>query len=190
MKIRTSRLELVPATAEFIRMEMVHPISLGQVLDAVIPAAWPPESVRDVLELFAQELEANPNTEGWGGYYWLSSEENASRRTLIGSGGFKGKPDAHGNVEVGYGVLPEFQNKGYATEAVQGLVTWALSQKVVRSVIAEAFPDNVSSIRVLVKCGFVEVGAGEAPGVKRFEFLRIPIDETEKRQQRIMSADI
>ena len=106
--IRTSRLELVLQSVELIRMEINNPASLGQALDAVVPAAWPPESVRDVLEFFKQELEENPNTGGWAGYYWLSTKENAGQRILIGSGGFKGKPDADGSVEVGYGVLPEF----------------------------------------------------------------------------------
>lgn len=173
MKIQTSRLKLVPATAQLICWEIGNPVKLGQALDAVVPAAWPPESLRDVLEFFAQELEANPNTEGWAGYYWLSSKENAGQHTLIGSGGFKGKPDFDGTVEVGYGVLPEFQNKGYATEAMQGLVTWAVCQKSVLRVIAEAFPDNVPSVRVLAKCGFVKVGVSSEPGVKRFEFSRL-----------------
>jgi hypothetical protein len=39
--------------------------------------------VRDVLEFFAQELEENPDTEGFSGYYWISTKENAGRRTLI-----------------------------------------------------------------------------------------------------------
>ncbi len=170
MKIRTSRLELVPATAELIRLEISNHVALGQVLDAVIPTAWPPESVRDVLEFFAQELEANPNTEGFSGYYWLLNEPIAGQRTLIGSGGFKGKPNADGTVEVGYGVLPEFQNQGYATEAVRSLVIWALSHQRIERVIAESFPDNVPSVRVLTKCGFVNAGIGSEPGVTRFEF--------------------
>ncbi len=170
MKIRTSRLELVPVTAELIRLEIGDRIALGQVLDAAIPTAWPPESVRNVLEFFAQELEANPSTEGFSGYYWLSTKSNTGRRILIGSGGFKGKPDVEGSVEVGYGVLPEFQKQGYATEAVQALVNWALAQKSVERVIAEAFPDNIPSVRVLAKCGFVEMGVGSEAGVKRFEY--------------------
>lgn len=88
MRIRTSRLELVLQSAELIRMEIGNPASLGQALDAVVPAAWPPESVRDVLEFFKQELEENPNTGGWAGYYWLSTKENAGQRILIDSGGF------------------------------------------------------------------------------------------------------
>ena len=152
-------------------MEIGNPIALGRALKAVVPKAWPPESVRDVLTFFVQKLEANPNTDGFSGYYWLSTQENAGQTTLIGSGGFKGKPDAGGTVEIGYGVLPEFKNKSYATEAVRGLVTWALSQKFVRRVVAEAFPDNVPSVRVLAKCSFMEVGDSSEPGVKRFEFL-------------------
>ena len=171
MNIETSRLELVPVTAELIRLEISNPARLGQALTAVVPAAWPPESLRDVLESFAQELEAEPNTKGFSGYYWLSTGEKGKRPTLIGSGGFKGEPDADGTVEVGYSVLPEFQNKGYATEAVQGLVKWTLSQKLVLHVIAEAFPENIPSVRVLTKCDFVEVGDGSEPGLKRFEFL-------------------
>ncbi len=171
MKIQTSRLEFVPVTAELIRLEIGNPARLGQALAAVVPAAWPPESVRDILESFVQELEEDPNTKGFSGYYWLSTEETR-RPTLIGSGGFKGKPDADGTVEVGYSVLPEFQNKGYATEALQGLVSWALSQKSVLHVIAEAFPHNIPSVRVLTKCSFVEVGDGSELGIKRFEFLQ------------------
>lgn len=170
MNILTSRLELVPVTTSLIYLEIGNPLKLGQALDAFVPAAWPPESLRDVLPFFAQELEANPNTEGFSGYYWLSTSENAFKPTLVGSGGFKGKPDTDGTVEIGYSVLPEFQNLGYATEAVRGLVTWALSQKSVGRVIAEVFPDNIPSVRVLTKCGFVKVGAGSEPGVKRFEF--------------------
>src|SRR4051812_22951945 len=35
----------------------------------------------------------------------------------IGRCGFKGPPDADGMVEIAYGLAPEYQGRGYATEA-------------------------------------------------------------------------
>lgn len=43
--------------------------------------------------------------------------------------------------------------KGYATEAVEGLVDWALKGMAVKKVIAETKMDNIGSIRVLEKVG-------------------------------------
>ena len=40
---------------------------------------------------------------------------------------FKGLPDS-GRPEIGYGILPEWEGKGYATEAVRAACSWTLSQ--------------------------------------------------------------
>ena len=38
---------------------------------------------------------------------------------------FKGLPDS-GRPEIGYGILPEWEGKGYATEAVRAACSWTL----------------------------------------------------------------
>jgi len=72
---------------------------------------------------------------------------------MVGDAGFKGRPDALGRVEIGYGVAPDQRGKGYATEATNALVAWAGEQGV-RIVTAECLEDNVASVRVLEKTGF------------------------------------
>ena len=72
---------------------------------------------------------------------------------IIGDAGFKGKPDANQQVEVGYGFLESEWGKGYATEAVECLLDWAFHKKDVIKVIAETDLDNIGSIRVLEKLG-------------------------------------
>lgn len=42
----------------------------------------------------------------------------------VGDLGFKGPVKKHA-VEIGYGVLPEYEGQGYTTEAVQAMTQWA-----------------------------------------------------------------
>ena len=75
----------------------------------------------------------------------------------IGDLSFKGL-NADGSVEIGYGISEINQGNGYATEAVNAAVTWALKQPGVFRVEAETEPDNRASQRVLEKCGFIPSG--------------------------------
>lgn len=70
---------------------------------------------------------------------------------------FKGPVKNH-SVEIGYGVLPEHESNGYASEALQAVTQWAFSQKDVVFVEAETATDNRASQHVLEKCGFVPDG--------------------------------
>lgn len=75
----------------------------------------------------------------------------------VGDLGFKGPVKRHA-VEIGYGVLPEYEGQGYTTEAVQAMTQWAFQQKDVVFVEAETDPENKASQRILEKCGFVPDG--------------------------------
>ena len=59
---------------------------------------------------------------------------------------FKGQGD-DGSVEIGYGIVEEYQGQGYATEAVESAVAWALKQSGVYRVEAETGPENTKSQR-------------------------------------------
>ncbi len=54
----------------------------------------------------------------------------------VGSCGFKGPPNSEGAVEIAYGIDPDFQRRGFATEAAAGLLDYALNQNIVRIVRA------------------------------------------------------
>ena len=73
--------------------------------------------------------------------------------THIGELCFKGL-SADGIAEIGYGISEEYQNNGYATEAVKAVLEWAFAHPEVAAVEAETDPCNTASKRVLEKCGF------------------------------------
>ena len=79
-----------------------------------------------------------------------------------------------GNVEIGYGIYPEYWGRGYATEAVIAAVDWALKQPGVERIEAETDPDNKASQRVLEKSGFAPTGTygEEGPRFVWKEFVK------------------
>ncbi len=128
-----------------------------------------------------QELTGFPAAEGLREFYasgdvspkWLAALRSASRpdpwrhgffvvdreqRRVIGSAGFKGPPDSDGVVEIGYGIVPSCEGRGYATEAAQALVRFALATGSARLVRAHTLPAANASTRVLQKCGFRHTG--------------------------------
>lgn len=80
---------------------------------------------------------------------------------IVGSGGFKSVPQ-HGKVEIGYGVAPSCQGRGYATAGVRLLVWEAYESGLVDEVFAEVHVDNTASRRVLEKLGFSYDGTKES----------------------------
>jgi GNAT superfamily N-acetyltransferase len=82
--------------------------------------------------------------------YWLT----VVKEVPVGAGfiGFKGYPNADGETEIGYGISPQYQGKGYMTEAVRALCDWAFSHPFVSAVTATTVT-NPASNRVLEKVG-------------------------------------
>ena len=95
--------------------------------------------------------------EDWGWYsLWMIVRKDG---THIGNLSFRGSPE-NGTVELGYGIAEEYRGFGYATEAVETILTWAFDQPGVTSVAAETEEGNAASRRVLEKCGFIPAGEG------------------------------
>jgi RimJ/RimL family protein N-acetyltransferase len=158
--VTTARLNLVASTAHLARAELHDRDAFARGLGASVPENWPPETLADALPLFLELAEANPQWEGWLGWYAVTS---AQPSVLVGSAGFKGPPDGDGAAEVGYSVLPQFEGRGYATEMAAGLIEWARATGRARAILAQTTEDNIGSRRVLAKLGFVAAGPGEDP---------------------------
>lgn len=166
--ITTARLTLVPATVTLARAEIADRARFGALLQATVPANWPPETAADALPLFLSWLEAAPDRVGWFGWYVRTRIDENDPPVLVAGGGFLGPPE-DGTAQIGYSVLPQFQGQGYATELVGGLIGWALAQPGVDRIVAETEWANPASVRVLVKAGFVASGAASDDGGARFE---------------------
>lgn len=199
LTLTTPRLELIAATVEISRAEIHDRARFAALLGTPVPAVWPPPLNDDAsMQWILDTLERDPDAVGWTAWYYVvrgggtgagspgagvlaaggSGEgagdggSQAGGRAVIGNGGFTGRPDAEGSVELGYSILEEHQGKGYATEAAEALVAWAFRHGEVRRVIAHTFPELIASVRLLEKCGFRGTGPGSEEGSLRFELTR------------------
>ena len=65
-----------------------------------------------------------------------------------------------GSWEIGYHIAKGFTGQGYATEAVKAFLP-AMAQKLnIKEVYGICLTENTASVRVLEKCGFVQVYQG------------------------------
>lgn len=74
---------------------------------------------------------------------------------LVGMIGMVGD---HDPVEIGYWIGRRHWGQGFATSAVELLVQEAQRRGIAR-LVAEVFPENAASMRVLEKCGFARQGS-------------------------------
>lgn len=84
------------------------------------------------------------------GYTMLLHANGASVDTC----GFKGPPGPDADVEIAYGISPEHEGKGYASDAATSLVAHAFKSDRVHVVRAHTLSNGGPSARVLIKCGF------------------------------------
>lgn len=168
-RVTTPRLQLVPASTASLEAELRHDrAALAELLSAQIPPGWPPDLYDDdACRYSLNRLRESPAPATWWTWYILLPRAQG-KPNLVGVGGFKGPP-INGMVEIGYGIVGEFQCQGYATEAAAGLVCWAGAHPEVRIVAAHTLPELTASIRVLEKNGFVRRGTPAEEGAIRFE---------------------
>jgi [ribosomal protein S5]-alanine N-acetyltransferase len=161
LELHTARLMLVTTPLEVIktRLEQANFSALvpvrGSNLLLSFPHEWPGDALA-VFPLMLKQLRANPSEPPWGGIMI----ERASN-TAIGQMGCKGPANSSGEIEIGYGINPAFQNQGYASELVGAFSAWLLERKSVSRVRAETLVSNLASMRVLEKSGFVRTGTRE-----------------------------
>jgi [ribosomal protein S5]-alanine N-acetyltransferase len=60
-------------------------------------------------------------------------------------------------IELGYAMFKNYWGKGYATESVKGGLDFAFRQLQLPDVIAITQTENISSQKVLLKCGFSQL---------------------------------
>ena len=168
-EIRTQRLALIALTPECVRAEQAAEGNfhlLSQIIGCTIHSEWPPQHWEPhVLVFILDQFAAHPSQIGWHRYVALIEPDGA--RTLIGCLGAFAK-DPFTTCEIGYGILPSFEGRGYATEGTRALIDHLRADRRITSFIAHTFPSLSRSIRVMEKCGLVFDGYGEEPGTIRY----------------------
>lgn len=175
--ISTPRLELLRATLELAECEALNRERFAEMLGVPVPPLWPPPLNDEQSQQYSINRLRKEGENDFHGWYILLREP----RQVIGNCGFKTAP-RDGVVEVGYSIVPDFQRRGYCTEAIRTLISRAFTHASVQRVAAETLPNLWPSLRVMEKCRMRFIGYGaEEDGVRtvRYEV---------KRQQFLASA--
>jgi ribosomal-protein-alanine N-acetyltransferase len=71
---------------------------------------------------------------------------------------FPEQPPMARTWQVGYIFNPDYQNKGYASEATRAVVDYAFTECNAHRVVGHCSPDNTASWKVLENCGMKREG--------------------------------
>jgi ribosomal-protein-alanine N-acetyltransferase len=156
MSLETPRLALLPCAPQHLLAlidgsERLHEVSGLRVADGLHQFYVS----SDVSPRWLAALRASTEPDPWLHGFFVVHRES---QCVIGSAGFKGAPDSAGMVEIAYGIVPGFQEQGYATEAATALLRYAFASGRVRQARAHTLPESNASTHVLRKCGFQFIG--------------------------------
>jgi len=153
--IETERLILKPLTYE----QLIKYIKCDNSLETELNLNRTSRTISSELtDAFEQTILPNVADKSKNYLYstlWtaISKEENK----MIGDLCMVGEPNAKGEIEIGYGTYEEFQNRGFMTEIVSGIIEWTKTQPQVKTIIASTEKTNMASFRVLEKNMFQKI---------------------------------
>ena len=152
MIIETNRLTLRPlqgADAAMITLYLSD-VRLAR-MTALVPHPYPPGSAASYIT-------------------WANSPKVDGRVWAIGhresDGELVGMIHLRADGEIGYWVGAPFQQSGFATEAVEAIVSHAFDSGT-DALHAQVFQDNPASAKVLSKAGFTYTGEGDGYSMAR-----------------------
>ena len=149
--LKTKRLRLIALDAANLRLSLDDPELLESNLGLHKGHAAVSEEVRPAVQQMLDGAVRDAEHSLWYTHWLIVLKHH---RSVAGGLCFKGPPGCCGEVEIGYGVSAEYQNRGVMTEALHAACNWALQQAGVSAVLAETEKVNLPSQRVLEKTGF------------------------------------
>lgn len=103
---------------------------------------------RAACQLWLEKTAANYRNRGYG----LSVVELLAGNAVLG---FCGLVHPHGQdqAEIKYAMRRSCRGKGYASEAVAGMLEYGHREFALNPIVATVAPENLASLRILEKCG-------------------------------------
>lgn len=168
-KIITARLYLIPFTRSICEKVLNKDFTSLAALGINPGDGWPDADMLDTLPRIINKLNLVSSPSGFES--WMIIEKQT--HSVIGDTGFKGLPDSNGAADVGYGIIEGARRKGYAVEAVRGLIDWAFRQPGLQSITASCGVGNIASQQVLKALGFSSEGIHK--GMYQWKLLPVMI---------------
>ncbi|HEX8228023.1 MAG TPA: GNAT family N-acetyltransferase [Chloroflexia bacterium] len=139
---------------------MTHDVQLREVTEADLPTFFEFQLDPEANHMAAFTAR-DPSDRDAFMRHWekILADDSIVKRTILYHGQVAGSVvrfDQDGKPEIGYWIGREYWGKGIATRALSAF----LEVVTERPLYAAAARDNLASIRVLEKCGFVIIGYG------------------------------
>jgi [ribosomal protein S5]-alanine N-acetyltransferase len=158
-EIQTRRLRLIPLPLTCLQALQNSRLALDTLLGLAPSAIRVPADLKKempaAITLCLERVAEFPEDYAWHSL-WDIVIQNENR--AIGTMGLAGRPNEDGEVFTGYWIDERYRNRGFMTEALQGLSAWSFQDPAVQSVTANTPADNIASHRVLIKNGFQRKG--------------------------------
>jgi len=154
--LETERLILKPLTYNQLLKYVISDNSLETELNLNGASRTISPELKEALEKTILPNVADKKRDYLYSTIWTAISKTENK--MVGDICMYGEPNADGEIEIGYGTYDEFQNKGFMTEIVKGIIEWAKNQPKVKSIIASTEKDNIASFSILRKNDFIKVG--------------------------------
>lgn len=155
--IDTARLKLVSCDSKMLSMLIEDSTRFESYYNLCLELNWTSFGM-DPLNYSLTQL-ADPAQANWWTYLPVIKNGNS----VIGTCGFKGKPNESNIVEIGYEVAPAFRRNAYGLEIAQALIREAFHKHHVSAVIAHTLAEENASTAILKNCGMKFIAAMEDP---------------------------
>ncbi|MHB8062952.1 MAG: GNAT family N-acetyltransferase [Ruminiclostridium sp.] len=152
-QILSDRLIFIPFTLDIATSVFEGNLDVLESLGLKRDKDWPDVESIETLPKIIKNLKLVIEPSGFESWMIVKKDN----MIVIGDAGFKGKPDANGEVDIGYSIIEKEQKKGYGFETVKKLADWAFSQREVHFITASCLINNITSARILEKIGMQEI---------------------------------
>lgn len=150
LQIKTSRLILLPFTKTICEEALNNSTHSLAAIGIRPDNGWPDAETLDTLPRIVINLNKVDAPSGFESWMIIETGTNL----IIGDIGFKGLPNDAGEIDLGYGIIADKRNKGFAIEAATGMLKWAFDQKTVKAVTASCLANNLGSQKILSLLNF------------------------------------
>ncbi|PWW29242.1 GNAT family N-acetyltransferase [Chryseobacterium sp. AG844] len=116
--------------------------------------SWIPETLEEVENFILKNTKEFNQPESW--YQLLITDKET--KTVIGDIGVHFTGDENAQVELGITLNTSFQGKGYASEALKGIISHLFDDLHKHRITASVDPDNTASILLMERIGLRKEG--------------------------------
>ena len=163
--LTAERLALLALDRELAALQAGSRSAFFNAIAVMHETIWPPAPFEAAgLEWAAKNLAHDPDGQGWYGWALMANEGERAPPRLIGIAALIGRPDEDGDVELAFGLLPEFRGRGFARETIRALTAWAFANGA-RRVLVHLDAEDAATARTLANSGFADTRQPPYPGV-------------------------